>query len=69
MDPSNELFRLRCESNPALYTACAIQWIDSWGEKGMGHIAQTRLMVREGGWVGGEWHAMVRAVQRESLLT
>ena len=30
MDPRNELFQLRCESNPALYIKCNIQWWDSW---------------------------------------
>ncbi len=30
MDPRNELFQIRCESNPALYIKCNIQWWDSW---------------------------------------
>jgi dynein heavy chain 2 len=30
MDARNDLFQLRCESNPALYIKCNIQWWDSW---------------------------------------
>lgn len=45
MDPSNELFRPRCESNPALLTRCAVQWLGAWGTHGMAHIAHTRMEV------------------------
>mmetsp|Transcript_33539 Transcript_33539/g.74227 ORF Transcript_33539/g.74227 Transcript_33539/m.74227 type:complete len:2007 (+) Transcript_33539:3-6023(+) len=43
MDPSNELFRARCESNPALFTRCSMQWLDVWSTKAMAHIPFTRM--------------------------
>ena len=30
MDPRNDQFQIRCESNPALYIKCNIQWWDNW---------------------------------------
>ena len=30
MDPTNPTFEIRCESNPALYTRCAILWMGQW---------------------------------------
>ena len=30
MDPANEGFLLRCESNPALYMRCSMLWMGSW---------------------------------------
>lgn len=30
MDPRHPQFALRCESNPALYTKCAIAWLGEW---------------------------------------
>ena len=30
MDPTNPRFLLRCESNPALYTRCAMLWMGHW---------------------------------------
>jgi dynein heavy chain 2 len=35
MDPTNAKFLLRCESNPALYTRCALLWMGSWGKTSM----------------------------------
>ncbi|GFH23299.1 uncharacterized protein HaLaN_20893 [Haematococcus lacustris] len=43
MDPANELFRARCESNPALLTGCALQWLEAWGPQGSAHIPRVRL--------------------------
>ncbi len=43
MDPRNDSFRLRCESNPALYTKCVIEWWDSWTREGMSYIPQVLL--------------------------
>ncbi|MEW5298927.1 MAG: hypothetical protein WDW36_001997 [Sanguina aurantia] len=43
MDPSNEEFRQRCESNPALFTRCDIQWLDGWSTQGMVHISSLKL--------------------------
>jgi dynein heavy chain 2 len=43
MDPSNELFRSRCESNPALITRASVQWLESWSATGMKDIAASRI--------------------------
>lgn len=45
MDPSNELFRSRCESNPALITRASIQWLETWSNKGMNEISAAKLKV------------------------
>lgn len=45
MDPSNELFRPRCEANPALLTRAALQWLPAWSPKGLAHISHVRLQV------------------------
>ncbi|PRP81711.1 hypothetical protein PROFUN_10811 [Planoprotostelium fungivorum] len=37
-DPRNESFQIRCESNPAFYNKCNIQWWDAWGPEGMGLV-------------------------------
>mgnify|MGYP001807110782 CR=1 FL=1 len=43
MDPSNEMFRSRCEANPALFTRCSVQWLEGWSVKGLQQIAAARL--------------------------
>ena len=43
MDPSNELFRPRCESNPALFNRCSVQWLEAWSAKGMAYIPDIRM--------------------------
>ncbi|PNG99310.1 Cytoplasmic dynein 2 heavy chain 1, partial [Tetrabaena socialis] len=43
MDPSNDLFRSRCEANPALFTRCSVQWLEGWNTKGLNQIAASRL--------------------------
>ena len=35
MDCTNTSFTLNCESNPALYKECAIQWMESWSRDSM----------------------------------
>ena len=49
MDPANELFRSRLESNPALITRASVQWLDAWSGQGMMDIGRAKLMVRGGG--------------------
>lgn len=34
MDPTNPQFEVQCQSNPALYTKCAIQWMGQWSQQG-----------------------------------
>ena len=45
MDPTNTDFLARCESNPAIYTRCAIQWTEGWSRAGMEDVP--REMLRE----------------------
>jgi dynein heavy chain 2 len=35
MDPNNPSFELNCESNPALYTRCAILWMGQWSRSSL----------------------------------
>ena len=35
MDPTNDLFKSRCQSNPALFTSCEIVWMGSWRKESM----------------------------------
>ena len=35
MDHSNSNFTMNCESNPALYKQCSVQWMDSWSRDSM----------------------------------
>jgi dynein heavy chain 2 len=38
MDPTNTKFTSRCQSNPAIFTQCSIQWIESWSKQGLARI-------------------------------
>eukprot|EP00605_Chrysophyceae_sp_TOSAG23-4_P002934 GSChrysophyteH1.ASY1.ANO1.3229.1 assembled CDS len=42
MDPGHPKFLYRCESNPALYSQCAVQWIGEWRPQSLKEIP--RLM-------------------------
>ena len=35
MDCTNSKFILNCESNPALYKECAVQWMEGWSRDSM----------------------------------
>ena len=35
MDYTNSTFTLNCESNPALYKQCAVQWMEGWSRDSM----------------------------------
>lgn len=43
MDPQNKDFLIRCESNPALYTQCSVQWWEAWSNEGMTVVAKMIL--------------------------
>ena len=43
MDPTNDSFLLRCESNPAIYTRCAILWDGGWSDNGMREVSRSVL--------------------------
>ena len=35
MDPADDEYAARTESNPALFTRCSMHWMDTWSEEGM----------------------------------
>lgn len=35
MDCSNSTFPINCESNPAFYRKCSVQWMEGWSESSM----------------------------------
>ncbi len=35
MDCTNSKFSVNCESNPAFFKQCAVQWLDSWSKDSM----------------------------------
>ncbi|KAL4105900.1 hypothetical protein PRIC1_003955 [Phytophthora ramorum] len=43
MDSRNPQFVLRCESNPALYTRCAIVWMGEWNTSSMARLPELLL--------------------------
>ena len=38
MDNANDNFLVRCESNPALYTRCAMMWMGTWDDTSMDQL-------------------------------
>eukprot|EP00727_Mastigamoeba_balamuthi_P008592 m51a1_g4355 putative cytoplasmic dynein 2 heavy chain 1 (4311) ;mRNA; f:228679-242475 len=43
MDPDNREFQQRCQSNPALYTRCTMQWVDQWYPDSLSSLAMLSL--------------------------
>uniref|UniRef100_W5K866 Cytoplasmic dynein 2 heavy chain 1 n=1 Tax=Astyanax mexicanus TaxID=7994 RepID=W5K866_ASTMX len=43
MDCTNENFTINCESNPALYRKCSVQWMEGWSESSMKKIPEMLL--------------------------
>ena len=52
MDPTNPQFEVQCQSNPALYTKCAIQWMGQWSAQGYAEVPQPPRR-RRCPWEGG----------------
>nr|KAG5701774.1 hypothetical protein BaRGS_000764 [Batillaria attramentaria] len=55
MDFTNSNFTLNCESNPALYKQCAVQWMEGWSRESMVRVPWmllTRPPRVEGGSIG-----------------
>ncbi|XP_052360063.1 cytoplasmic dynein 2 heavy chain 1 isoform X2 [Oncorhynchus keta] len=48
MDCTNSNFTISCESNPALYRRCSVQWMDGWSESSMKKIPEMLLAKVEG---------------------
>ncbi|KAJ7995299.1 hypothetical protein DPEC_G00243100 [Dallia pectoralis] len=47
MDCTNPNFTINCESNPALYRRCSVQWMDGWSERSMKKIPEMLLAKME----------------------
>ncbi|KAJ1640034.1 dynein heavy chain and region D6 of dynein motor-domain-containing protein [Pavlovales sp. CCMP2436] len=47
LDPTNDKFAMRCESNPALFTRCALMWMGSWGSTSMATLPARTLAEAE----------------------
>lgn len=43
MDIDQETFSVNCESNPALYKKCQVQWIEGWGKSSMEQLPRMML--------------------------
>ncbi|XP_028817493.1 cytoplasmic dynein 2 heavy chain 1 isoform X3 [Denticeps clupeoides] len=43
MDCTNTNFTINCESNPALYRKCSVQWMEGWSESSMKKIPEMLL--------------------------
>ncbi|XP_019720995.1 cytoplasmic dynein 2 heavy chain 1-like, partial [Hippocampus comes] len=43
MDCSNPNFTISCESNPAFYRKCSVQWMEGWSESSMKKIPELLL--------------------------
>uniref|UniRef100_A0A671UTN4 Cytoplasmic dynein 2 heavy chain 1 n=1 Tax=Sparus aurata TaxID=8175 RepID=A0A671UTN4_SPAAU len=48
MDCSNSNFTINCESNPAFYRKCSVQWMEGWSESSMKKIPELLLAKTEG---------------------
>ncbi|XP_024132434.1 cytoplasmic dynein 2 heavy chain 1 [Oryzias melastigma] len=49
MDCSNSNFTINCESNPAFYRKCSVQWMEGWSESSMKKIPELLLLKTEDG--------------------
>lgn len=43
MDCTRESFTINCESNPAFYKKCAVQWMEGWGKSSMQQVPEMLL--------------------------
>ncbi|KAI8896032.1 dynein heavy chain and region D6 of dynein motor-domain-containing protein [Globomyces pollinis-pini] len=46
-DSASDQFASRCESNPALYTRCQMQWMDSWSPDSMNYLVKSAFSKSE----------------------
>lgn len=40
MDCSNTNFSINCESNPAFFKQCSVQWMEAWSKDSMVKVRQ-----------------------------
>ncbi|XP_058887125.1 cytoplasmic dynein 2 heavy chain 1-like [Acipenser ruthenus] len=48
MDCTNSNFTINCESNPALYRKCSVQWMEGWSDSSMRKIPEMLLSKTSG---------------------
>ncbi|XP_056467776.1 cytoplasmic dynein 2 heavy chain 1 isoform X1 [Gadus chalcogrammus] len=48
MDCTNSNFTINCESNPAFYRKCSVQWMEGWSESSMKKIPELLLEKMDG---------------------
>ncbi|XP_056138994.1 cytoplasmic dynein 2 heavy chain 1 [Lampris incognitus] len=65
MECTNSSFTINCESNPALYRKCSVQWMDGWSDSSMKKIPELLLAKMEGEGEG-ERNGGEKAKQRSS---
>ena len=46
MDYTNPNFSLNCESNPAFYKECSVQWMEGWSKKTMTRVSDDKISNR-----------------------
>ncbi|XP_026049501.1 cytoplasmic dynein 2 heavy chain 1 isoform X1 [Astatotilapia calliptera] len=63
MDSSNPNFTINCESNPAFYRKCSVQWMEGWSESSMKKIPELLLAKTE---QGGEETEREKGSKRKS---
>uniref|UniRef100_A0A3Q1BV91 Cytoplasmic dynein 2 heavy chain 1 n=1 Tax=Amphiprion ocellaris TaxID=80972 RepID=A0A3Q1BV91_AMPOC len=63
MDCSNSNFTINCESNPAFYRKCSVQWMEGWSESSMKKIPELLLAKTE---QGGEENEREKGTKRKS---
>ncbi|XP_008299945.1 cytoplasmic dynein 2 heavy chain 1 [Stegastes partitus] len=63
MDCSNSNFTINCESNPAFYRKCSVQWMEGWSESSMKKIPELLLAKTE---QGGEENEREKGTQMKS---
>ncbi|XP_025753905.1 cytoplasmic dynein 2 heavy chain 1 isoform X2 [Oreochromis niloticus] len=63
MDCSNSNFTINCESNPAFYRKCSVQWMEGWSESSMKKIPELLLAKTE---QGGEETDIEKGSKRKS---
>ncbi|ESO93665.1 hypothetical protein LOTGIDRAFT_209197 [Lottia gigantea] len=71
MDNTNTLFTLNCESNPAFYKQCSVQWMDGWSRESMvkvPYMLLTRPPKIEGGSIGEQKQRQRKLSGGEELL-
>ena len=74
MDPTAPSFAIKCESNPALYTRCAILWMGQWSRQSLQALPAMLLprmfsSVEDGGLDDSDQRLLTAAVEIHSTQT